>query len=100
MRKILYSPKYGAGWSTWADDKMRDFMLFYEPLIEAIESGTGIKEAIEQFEKDCQDKFGEIPYMGGVGNLKVYTIYNNEKFIIKEYDGFESVVLESDINWL
>lgn len=39
MRKILYSPGYGAGWSTWGGDtpEQKKFMLEYKPFIEALE---------------------------------------------------------------
>lgn len=39
MRKILYSPGYGAGWSTWGGNTtaQKKFMLEYKPFIEALE---------------------------------------------------------------
>jgi hypothetical protein len=44
MTKILYSPGFGAGWSTWSDDsdEQTKFMLTFEPLIEAIEKGEDV----------------------------------------------------------
>lgn len=39
-RKILYSPGYGAGWTTWhmGPPDQQEFMLSYEPFIEALEA--------------------------------------------------------------
>ncbi len=46
MRKILYSPGYGVGWTTWysSDNKAKIlFMLEYVPFIEALEDPHGDK---------------------------------------------------------
>lgn len=39
-RKILYSPGYGAGWTTWCHDgqEHKRFMLEFQPLIDAVET--------------------------------------------------------------
>lgn len=40
-RKILYSPGFGAGWTTWAHSDasaVRRFMLEYQPFIDAVEA--------------------------------------------------------------
>jgi hypothetical protein len=41
MRKVLYSPGFGAGWSSWNSGEKAKFMLEYQPLIDAIERGEG-----------------------------------------------------------
>ena len=92
-RKILYSPGFGAGWTTWASgDEMILFMLEYQPFIEALEREETLNEkhpAWKQFEKECQEKFGEVPYMGGVDQLCVAEVEGRVR--INEYDGNESV---------
>ena len=37
--KILFSPGFGAGWSTWMDDKVTKDALTYQPIIDFIEGG-------------------------------------------------------------
>lgn len=121
MRKILYSPGFGAGWSTWADDRMKKWMCEYTPLIEAIEAGEEVwdeqlnynyhdllyldenyKEinpeaesffhpAMWKFILDSQDKWGTVPYLGGARDLEVYTCSDDTLVRISEYDGSESV---------
>jgi len=41
MRKILYSPGFGAGWTSWHDGskEAKLFMLEYRPFIEYLEAG-------------------------------------------------------------
>ena len=109
MRKILYSPEYGAGWTSWADDKMRPFMLEYQPIIEFLENGGGFSSAdcgnpgngnagchpvLRKFLDECQERFGDTPYIGGAVNLRVMTVSGMVR--IDDYDGFESVTEEGD----
>ena len=46
---ILYSPGYGAGWSTWNRDKYREFLLHDEKLVEMVETNQHSK--IEEYVK-------------------------------------------------
>ena len=97
-KKILYSPGYGAGWSTWvADKKIRLKMLTYKPLIEAIEMYGNSSEqwgrAIGQFEKDFPDV-----YMGGARSLRVAIV--SGPFRVVEYDGSESIVEPGIGEWI
>lgn len=37
---VLYSPGYGAGWTTWTyDSKLHEVMLFHPLIVEKVESG-------------------------------------------------------------
>lgn len=94
MRKILYSPGYGAGWTSWNSGSREEkfFMLEYKPFIEIIEKGDKIsKEDIEKFNDDFKKKFPgkDLPYDGGIKGLEVYEAEGVIR--IKEYDGSESV---------
>lgn len=99
MTKILISPGFGAGWSSWHNDcaEAEKFMLTYQPFIDIIESKGTITEADkEKFNEDYEAKFGDnIPYMGGVYQLIVYEV--NGPFKIEEYDGSERVVETGDL---
>jgi hypothetical protein len=44
MRKIIYSPGFGAGWTSWNNEEIRETLLTYPPLVEYIESGKEMGE--------------------------------------------------------
>lgn len=95
-RKILYNPGYGAGWSTWQSGVPPSFSCTYQPIIEALERGESLSEehpAVKQYVAECQEKFNEDPYLGGLHDLKIYDAPDGVAVRVDEYDGFESVVL-------
>ena len=60
MRKILYSPGFGAGWVSWNDEGRDEqlFMLEYQPFIERLESDGAIDtDLIERWRTDWAAKF-------------------------------------------
>jgi hypothetical protein len=108
MKDILYSPGYGAGWTTWfhGSRAAKQFMLTYEPFVAALKRGEKIPEPpynweaknlpldtlIAQFIDEFKAKFPEedTPYMGGLRDLRTIAVQGEVK--IEEYDGFESVL--------
>lgn len=158
MRKILYSPGFGAGWVSWhtGDPAQQKFMLEYPGFVEALQardkrgaleprefalaaavdkatealieqrltfSGWGSKrevlesvrrnefdrfpieiiEALPKFIQDWSDRFPgkDLPYLGGLRDLKIFEVQDNALVIIDEYDGAESVRLkDGDEPWL
>lgn len=121
MRKILYSPGYGAGWTSWEGDyELQKFMIDYQPIIDYVEGGgefedkllqiwemgTGkinptkvakLPDCLQDFIKECQEKFDKVPYLSGLRNIEVKTVYGPVK--IDDYDGSESVK-EGGGEWL
>jgi hypothetical protein len=121
MRKVLYSPGYGAGWVSWCSgsDELKKFMLEYPPIIEYLESGKDFKkidfhkvkhlpdgqlknteflpDCIQQFIKDSWEKFKQIPYLGGVQDLEVAEVEGAVQ--ITDYDGYEEIK-QSYEGWL
>ena len=108
-RKILYSPGFGAGWVSWeGNPEIQKFMLTYQPIIDFLEGGGNFKLAetdnanaeeklhpiLAQFARECQEKFGSVPYLGGARDLMVATVDGDIK--IDEYDGSESIVYRYD----
>ena len=93
-RKILYSPGFGAGWSTWQSGIPQEFACTYQPIIDALERGeklTVTHPAIMQYEADCKEKFGrEYVCVIGCDDLEVATVDGPVR--IEEYDGSESIV--------
>ena len=94
--KVLISPGFGSGWSTWN----RPEMAFDERLIRAFECGISKKD-MQQLCVACDylDRYGKPPYMGGFDQLKVVEVPSGVYFRIKEYDGSESIERLDLDNW-
>lgn len=119
MRKILYSPGYGAGWTSWYSGTREEklFMLEYKPFIEAIEKLDSLNleredlikvkktifsedfPLVKAFVSDWEKQFPgqRTPYLGGLRQLEVREVYGVVR--IEEYGGAEQVV-ESYDDWL
>lgn len=96
-REILISPGFGAGWSTWASDDIREFMLFDEGLIQLAKNGAGEHE-VEEY---IQERLGDVyVYTGGWSTIKVISIPKGTSFLIDEYDGPESLVSEITLPYI
>ena len=109
MRKILYSPGYGAGWSTWNSQYDKKLVCEYVPIIEALEREENLlgengrygefdvskaHPAIQQFDKELRERYGQDIhfYYGGLEDLAIHEVGDNVQVRIDEYDGNESVV--------
>lgn len=94
--KVLISPGYGAGWSTWNDSRM----AFDKRLIEAFERGIS-KEDMERLCVKCGyiDIYDGPPYMGGFKQLEIVDIPSGTLFQIKEYDGSEYIEYFEEDDW-
>lgn len=95
MAKILYSPGYGAGWSSWfsGSREAEKHILTYQPIVDAIEYDQRelIPDLCERLKKELYSFYGEAYfYAGGSDDLQVAEV--NGPFRIDEYDGSESVV--------
>ncbi len=98
-RKILISPGFGAGWSTWIGTtrEQTEFALFDSKLIEAVERGL-TDEDVADFEARFEKQFpSETAYTGGARALRVVEVPG--EFIVKEYDGSESLCLRDGEDW-
>jgi hypothetical protein len=91
---VLYSPGYGAGWSTWnSDDK--DILLFHPKLVEMVEKGEQHNITDKWLEDHLQ--LTDV-YNGGAEDLVIKWIPEGTQFYVKEYDGSESIILSFDWN--
>lgn len=92
---VLYSPGYGAGWSTWAEKKLRE-QLMYDPVMVAwVQSGKSGPLP------DLEERYGDAYfYDGGAGDLEIRWVPIGARFRIHEYDGSESVVLFEEEDWV
>ena len=94
---VLYSPGYGAGWSTWNQEYGNE--LVFDPGIVDLVLARKAGELPEELEAYITLK-NPVAYLGGVRNLEVKWIPVCTKFRIDEYDGNESVVLWDEEDWL
>ena len=96
---VLYSPGYGAGWSTWCheDEQIRLGMLFDPQIADIVDRGAADWQ--EQAEAMALVKYPEA-YIGGLANLEVRWLPVGTQFRVLEYDGFEQVEIESEIEWI
>lgn len=100
-RKVLYSPGYGAGWSTWyyGEREEKEMMMTDAQLVADIESGGATKDALERFLSRFKAAFpnADEPYTGGFYDLRVRVV--DGPFRITVYDGHESIETLSDTDW-
>lgn len=90
--KVLISPGYGAGWSTWEGKGLATDAR----LIDAFERGV----SEEEMHQLCADLgYGDV-YMGGFDDLRIVEIPAGELFQIREYDGSEYIELFDESEWL
>jgi hypothetical protein len=113
-RKVLISPNFGAGWSTW-NSTLRDDFLFDAELIRAVESreplgygyrGSGTETTIPgsplaAFVERLVAKHGpeaRHAYLGGSTGLTVVSVEG--PFRVTEYDGAEAIETRDTTEWL
>ena len=92
MVAVLYSPGFGAGWSTWAHSPL-DQVCLYDPLVvEWVEGGKVGPVPVDQYGD-------EYFYTGGADDLVIAWVPVGAAFIINEYDGSESIRMKDDDYW-
>lgn len=89
---VMYSPGYGAGWSTWFYDNpaLRKQMTFDSRIIRYKFLGEYSRYNFDEFMTQVIG-FKDAPYDGGFADLKIRFIPQGTMFRISEYDGSESV---------
>lgn len=80
---VLYSPGYGAGWSTWNSE--HDGLLFDADIVNHVLDGD-----LDRAIKVAEEKYPGV-YVGGGRDLTVAWVPKGARFEIHEYDGSESV---------
>lgn len=96
MTKILISPGYGAGWSTWNDGD-EEFLLKDPTLIEMAERGAPESEV----KAYIASKFPDLNfYTGGWDQIEVRELPAGTQFIVTEYDGYEGIQINTETKWV
>jgi len=87
---VLYSPGYGAGWSTWGPERDREAMCMDADLVSALLNGG--RKALRA---KAKEKYPDA-YDGGLDDLKVGWVPEGSRFEIAEYDGSERIRVFGD----
>jgi hypothetical protein len=89
---VLYSPGFGAGWSTWNQEVPE--IIFDPAIVKFVE-----KDQWAKLETYVTLKCPGL-YMGGMKDLKIEWVPEGSLFRINEYDGSESIELQQDVGWI
>ncbi len=89
---VLYSPGYGAGWSTWNSNNE---CVFAPEIVQMVLDDADTTE----IEDKAEEIFGDDFYLGGAFQLKIEWLKPGTVFRINEYDGHETVETEDNENW-
>lgn len=87
---VLYSPGFGAGWYTWNSEHRE--LLFAPSLVALVEESAPEDQIVAEAEKLVPDG-----YFGGASDLTIAWLPEGAPFRVEEYDGSESITLESDL---
>ena len=90
---ILYSPGFGAGWSTCAYGDSEQAMAMDRDLVEAFLTG-GVNAVVKVAEEKYPDN-----YTGGADDLEVVWLPVGTQFKIREYDGSETIHTLDNASW-
>jgi len=94
---VLYSPGYGAGWSTWQPDPdVRISMLFDPQIADLVQRSPDWQAKVEAM---ARIKYPDA-YLGGLQHLKVKWLRQGTQFYIDERDGSESIVINGEQEWI
>ena len=95
---VLYSPGFGAGWSTWQHETDVKMVMLFDPQIADI---------VDQSRQDWQEQAEAIAlikypnaYLGGLKDLRVKWLPLNTQFRVTEYDGNEDIEINTEIDWI
>lgn len=106
---VLISPGYGSGWTTWNQDHKDVEQMLYDPdIVNALldwKKEDGSRKFLEMRIKEIADaKYGQDPdgcfFGNGLRDVEVVWVEKGRKFIIKEYDGAESIQFCDEIKWI
>ena len=94
---VLYSPSYGAGWSTWEEDPdVRMAMLFDPQIADLVQR---LPDWQERAEAIARIKYPDA-YLGGLKDLRVKWLPVGTQFRVTEYDGNENIEVNTEIDWI
>lgn len=99
---VLYSPGYGAGWSTWNNYTGDTHIecIFDADIATLVLSEKSPGENTERISNLAKEKWGNDFCSFGAKNLMVKWVRLGAEFIITDEDGWESVGLKDKTEWI
>jgi hypothetical protein len=91
---VVYSPGFGAGWSTWAHGEQTNELVFDPMIVDCVETKDFAKLATYM-----AVRYPDM-YTGGMEDLTVAWLPEGTAFRIHEYDGSESIEVREELNWI
>jgi hypothetical protein len=98
---VLYSPGYGAGWSTWADpieDPDLPRRMLFDPQIADIVDRRDA-DWLEKVQAVATMKYPGV-YLGGADDLRVKWLPVGTLFRVNEFDGNEELEIKEKMDWI
>jgi hypothetical protein len=92
---VLFSPGFGAGWSTWNKDHPA---ILFEPIVVEYVQTYGKSMSRDDMIKYLEDTYSGIYLGSGFDDLAIKWIPLGTRFKITEYDGSESIQVEDEID--
>jgi hypothetical protein len=89
---VLYSPGFGAGWFSW--NTSRPEILFDPAIVELVEA-----EKWDELRAFLVLKYPDI-YNGGMHDLEIEWVPEGDQFVVREYDGNESIETRNNVDWI
>jgi hypothetical protein len=89
---VLYSPGFGAGWSTWNQE--RPEILFDPAIVKFVEA-----DQWAELETYVTLEYPDI-YKGGMKDLAIAWVPEGTLFRVNDYDGSESIELKENNDWI
>jgi hypothetical protein len=89
---VLYSPGFGAGWSTW--NKEVPELVFDHAIVKFVEN-----DQMAELTTYVTLKYPGL-YTGGMKELAVAWLPVGTEFQINEYDGAESIEIKGKVKWM
>lgn len=90
---VLYSPGFGAGWSTWGCIEYYNDIVFDRRIVELV-----LNDERSKITGDFMESIGYAGmYTGGAGGLEIEWLKPGTVFRIDEYDGNESVTTQEHL---
>ena len=91
---VVYSPGFGAGWSTWDHGNYGDALVFDPNIVTYVET-----KRWNELKVYMELKYPDL-YLGGIGDLTVEWVPVGAQFKVTEYDGSESIEYRDSEDWL
>jgi len=95
---VCYSPGFGAGWSSWEDDELKETLMFHPAIVNMILEGKEDLIDEEWLVNNLGEEYKYL-YTGGVKQLTIEWVPQGSLVRINEYDGSESVEIYNTDNY-